>query len=97
MLTVEQFTLCLSRPNHTDALFVAVDTQDENQFYIIGNGGMGNINCAPIESFSTEIKYCAREMINQGKLYIQETEKPMRIGDGRSFFSYTLRLDEYLA
>jgi hypothetical protein len=56
MLSVEQFKLRLMRPNHPDWLLVGVDANDDSQLYILSNGGMANINCAPIESYLPEIK-----------------------------------------
>lgn len=65
MLSIEKFTSRLIRPNHPDQLHVGVDSKDESQLYIIVNGGMANINCAPIELYAPEIKHCALEMIEQ--------------------------------
>jgi hypothetical protein len=87
MLSVEQFKLRLMRPNHPDWLLVGVDANDDSQLY----GGMANINCAPIESYADEIKYCAREMISQGDLFLKENEKSVRIGHGRSVYSYLVK------
>jgi len=96
MLTVEKFKARLERPNHPDWLHVGVDTIDESQLYIIVNGGMGNINCAPIEQYVAEIKNCAREMITQELLYLKPDGKSLRIGQGHSIYCYTLKLDEDL-
>jgi len=92
MLTVEKFKARLDRPNHPDWLLVGVDSKDEKQLYLLSNGGMGNINCAPIEQYAAEIKICAREMILLGKLFLKENEKSVRISHGRSVYSYSLKL-----
>ncbi|MFT5756899.1 MAG: hypothetical protein ACI9LM_001624 [Alteromonadaceae bacterium] len=94
MLSVEKFTSRLIRPNHPDWLHVGVDSKDESQLYIIVNGGMANINCSPIELYAPEIKNCALKMIKQGELYLKEHEKSLRIGQGKSLYSYTVKLDE---
>ena len=91
MLTIEKFKARLERPNHPDWLLVGVGSKDEKQLYLLSNGGMGNINCAPIEQYAAEIKTCAREMILQGKLFLNENEKSVRIGQGRSVYSYSLK------
>jgi hypothetical protein len=77
-------------------MLVGVDTKDESQLYIIVNGGMGNINCAPIEIYAVEIKNCALEMITQGLLYLKSNEKSLRIGQRHCIYCYTLKLDENL-
>jgi len=91
MLKTEQFKKRLLRPNHPDWILVGIDTQDENQLYIAGNGGMNNINCAPIENYLPEIKICALELIDEGHLYLKVNAKPLRIGQGRSAYFYTLQ------
>jgi hypothetical protein len=96
MLTIEKFKARLIRPNHPDWLHVGVDAKDESQLYIIVNGGMANINCAPIELYPLEIKNCALEMITQEQLYLKANEKSLRIGQGHSLYCYTLKLDESL-
>jgi len=68
MLTVEKFKERLERANRSDWLHAAVDTNNENQFYIVGNGGMGNTISAPIENYLPEIKECVISMLNSGKL-----------------------------
>ena len=47
MLTVEKFKVSLIRPNHPDWLFVGVDSMDDSQLYILGNGGTSalGVNC----------------------------------------------------
>jgi len=52
---------------------------------------MANINCAPIESYADEIKHCAQEMILLGELFLNENEKSVRISNGRSVYSYSLK------
>jgi antirestriction protein ArdC len=91
LLSVEQFKLRLMRPNHPDWLLVGVDANDDNQLYILSNGGMANINCAPIELYTDEIKYCAREIISQGELFLKTSEKSVRIVNGRSVYSYSIK------
>ena len=73
MLTQESFIKRIKQPNSPSWLHVGVDTQDEKQLYIAVNGGMNNINCAPIENYLSEIKSCALELIDEGHLYL----KPM--------------------
>lgn len=91
MLTVEKFKEQLIRSNHPDWLLVGVDSKDEKQLYLLSNAGMGNINCAPIEQYAAEIKTSAREMILLGELFLSENEKSVRIGHGRSVYSYSLK------
>lgn len=91
MLTVEKFKARLERPNHPDWLLVGVDSKDEKQLYLLSNGGMGNINCAPIEQYVVEIKTYVLEMISQSELYLRQDEKPVRIGHGKSILSYSLK------
>jgi hypothetical protein len=92
MLNVEQFKKRLLRPNHPDWILVGIDTQDEDQLYIASNGGMNNINCGPIENYLSEIKNCALELIDEGQLYLKANAKPLRIGQGRSAYFYTLQI-----
>jgi hypothetical protein len=91
MLSVEEFKVRLVRPNHPDWLLVGIDANDDSQLYILSNGGMANINCAPIELYAIEIKNCAQKMIAQGELSLKENEKSVRIGNGRSVYSYSLK------
>jgi hypothetical protein len=97
MLTVEKFKERLERINHPDWLLVGVDSKDENQLYLLSNGGMANINCVPIEQYAAEIKISALSMVAQGKLHLKSNEKPLRIGQGRSIYYYTLQSDEDLS
>ena len=92
MLNVEQFQNRLLRPNHPDWILVGIDIQDEKQLYIASNGGMNNINCAPIENYLSEFKKCALELIDEGQLYLKANAKPLRIGQGRSAYFYTLQI-----
>ncbi|MDO6488436.1 hypothetical protein Q4503_12035 [Colwellia sp. 6_MG-2023] len=91
MISVEELKINLKRPYHPDSLHIAVDANDDSQLYIISNGGMANINCAPIESYTEEIKNCVREMISQDELFIKENEKSLRIGYERSVYSYSVK------
>ncbi len=68
MLTTEKFKARLIRSNQPDWLHIAVDANNANQFYIVGNGGMGNTISAPIESYLPEIKECVLSMINSREL-----------------------------
>ena len=72
MLTVEKFKERLERSNHSDWLLVAVDANNANQFYIVGNGGMGNTISAPIENYLPEIKEWVISQINSGELIKDE-------------------------
>jgi len=90
MLNIEQFKKRLLRPNHPDWILVGIDSHDEKQLYIASNGGMNNTNCAPIENYLSEIKSCALELIDEGQLYLKANAKPLRIGQGRSAYFYTL-------
>jgi hypothetical protein len=94
MLTVEKFKARLARSNHPDWLHIGDNSKDESQLYIIVNGGMGNINCAPIELYAAEIKSCVLEMITQGQLYLKANEKSLCIGQGHSIYCYALKLDD---
>jgi hypothetical protein len=92
MLTQEDFIKRINQPNSPSWLHVGVDTQDKNQLYIAVNGGMNNINCAPIENYLSEIKSCAFELIDEGQLYQKANAKPLRIGQGKSAYFYTLQI-----
>lgn len=94
MLTIEKFEEYLNKPCHPDRLYVAVDSNDNSKLYILANGGIANLNCNPIEHYAAEIKVCALEMIVLGRLYLKPNEKILRIGEGHSVYSYTLKLDE---
>lgn len=68
MLTIEKFRERIERSNRSDWLHVAVDANNENQFYIVGNGGMGNTISMSIERYLPEIKEWVIRQINSGKL-----------------------------
>jgi hypothetical protein len=72
MLSVEQFKERIAHLNRSDWLRVVVDVNNDNQFYIVGNGGMGSTITAPIERFPPEIKDCVVSMINSGQLITEE-------------------------
>ena len=72
MLSVEQFKERVARTNHSDSLHIVVDANNEHQFYIVGNGGMGSIISAPIERFSPEIKESIISMVYSGLLIKNE-------------------------
>ncbi len=71
-LIVEKFKARLIRTNHPDWLHIAVDANNENQFYIVGNGGMGTTISASIESYLPEIKVSVISMINSEELIKDE-------------------------
>ncbi|UUO22036.1 hypothetical protein FGD67_01605 [Colwellia sp. M166] len=72
MLTVKKFKGRLERSNRSDWLHVAIDANNAKQFYIVGNGGMGNTISAPIESYLPEIKEWVIRQINSGELIKDE-------------------------
>jgi len=72
MLTVEKFKKRLERSNRSDWLHVAVDANNANQFYIVGNGGMGNTISMPIERYLPEIKEWVISMVCDGELIMDE-------------------------
>jgi hypothetical protein len=72
MLTVEKFKLMLTHSNHPGHLNVALDANNANQFYIVGNGGMGTTLNAPVERHLPEIKEYVIAMINSGGLIKDE-------------------------
>ena len=72
MLSVEEFKERIACSNQSDWLHVVVDAHNENQFYIVGNGGMGSTISAPIERFLPEIKDCIISMVYSGLLIKDE-------------------------
>ena len=72
MLTVENFKERLERSNRSDRLHVAVEVNNANQLYIVGNGGMGNTISMPIERYLPEIKEWVIRQINSGELIKDE-------------------------
>jgi hypothetical protein len=72
MFTVEKFKERLERSNRSDWLHVAVDANNANQFYIVGNGGMGNTISATVESYLPEIKEWVISQIDSGELIKDE-------------------------
>jgi len=78
MLTVEKFKTRLGRINHSDWLHVAVDDNNENQLYIIVNGGMGNTLSAPIERYDPAIKAYIISMLNSCELVMNEERNLLR-------------------
>lgn len=72
MLTVEKFKERLEHSNRSDWLHVAVDVNNADQFYILGNGGMGNTISMPIERYLPEIKEWVIRQINSGELIKDE-------------------------
>ena len=49
-----------------------VDASNENQFYIVGNGGTENTISAPMESYLPEIKVWVISQIDSGELFKDE-------------------------
>ena len=72
MLTVEKLKQRLGKSNCADWLNVAVDVNNPNQLYIVGNGGMGNTISMSIEKYLPEIKEWLISKINSGKLIKDE-------------------------
>jgi hypothetical protein len=72
MLTVEKFKVMLAHSNHPGHLNVALDANNANQFYILGNGGMGTTISTSVERFLPEIKEYVIAMINSGRLIKDE-------------------------
>lgn len=72
MLTIEEFKNRLSRVNSSDWLHVAMDAENTEQFFIVGNGGMGTTISTPIDKLGSEIKACVIEMLEKGELVIDE-------------------------
>jgi len=62
----------LVRSNHPEYLHVALDANNPNQLYIVGNGGMGTTVSAPAENYLPEIKEYVIAMINSGGLIKDE-------------------------
>jgi hypothetical protein len=75
MLSIEQLKERFGQSNRSDWLHVAVDANNANQFYIVGNGGMGNTISAPIESYSPEIKQWVISQIDSGELIKDEKKR----------------------
>jgi hypothetical protein len=88
VLTVECFLKRIKQPNSPSWLAVGVDTQDDSNLYIAVNGGMNNINSAPIESYASEIKVCALNMIENGELYIAQNSQPYPVSNGCNVYFY---------
>jgi len=59
---------------------MAVCAYNENQFYTLGNGGMGTTISASIGSYLPEIKECVISMINSGDLFKNEKKTFCYIG-----------------
>ncbi|MFT5294888.1 MAG: hypothetical protein ACI9VT_000908 [Psychroserpens sp.] len=68
MMNVADFTKRIRTPNSPFWLHIAMDIENESQLFIVVNGGMGNMLCAPIEQYLPEIKECALSMIESGEL-----------------------------
>ena len=72
MLTVEKFKVMLAHSNHPGYLNVALDANNANQFYIVGNGGMGTTISTPVDRFLPEIKEYVIALIKSGGLIKDE-------------------------
>lgn len=72
MLTVEKFKVMLTHSNHPGYLNVALDANNANQFYIVGNGGMGTTISTPVDRFLPEIKEYVIALIKSGGLIKDE-------------------------
>tara|TARA_R110002124_G_C8971054_1_gene515102 strand:+ start:7113 stop:7406 length:294 start_codon:yes stop_codon:yes gene_type:complete len=72
MLSVEEFREKLTLSNQAGWFRVAVDVDNKDQFYIVGNGGMGNTMSFPIERCLPEIKQCVVSMMSSGELIQDE-------------------------
>ena len=72
-------------------LRVAVDASNENQFYIVGNGGMGTTISAPLEQYLPEIKQCVLDMLINGEL---EKNKKTTLLLDRNILVYFLNSSE---
>jgi hypothetical protein len=68
MLTIDKFKMRLKHSNQPNWLNFAVDARNASQFYIIGNGGMGNTISGHIESYLPEIKEWVVRQIKSGEL-----------------------------
>jgi len=72
MLTVKKFKVMLTHSNHPGYLNVALDANNANQFYIVGNGGMGTTISTPVDRFLPEIKEYVIALIKSGGLIKDE-------------------------
>jgi DNA replication protein DnaC len=72
MLTIETLKKRLTKINSPDWLHVAVDVNNANQIYIVGNGGMGTTISASIENYLPEIKEWVVSMISLRELIKDE-------------------------
>jgi len=75
MLTAEKFEAMLARSNHPDYLHVALDANNANQFYIVGNGVMVTTVSAPVENCLPEIAEYVVVMFNSGGLIKDEERR----------------------
>ena len=72
MLTAKEFKKRLARKNSPDWLHVAMDAEDNTQFYIVGNGGMGTTISMALERYPAEIKVCVMDMLSTGELIVDK-------------------------
>ena len=72
MLTVKEFKKLLVKKNSPEWLHVAMDADNKTQFYIVGNGGMGNTISMPLERYGSEIEACVFAMLSSGELVIDD-------------------------
>jgi hypothetical protein len=75
MLTAEKFEAMLAGSNHPDYLHVALDANNANQFYIVGNGVMVTTVSAPVENCLPEIAEYVVVMFNSGGLIKDEERR----------------------
>ena len=68
MLMQDEFRTRVLEKNGTRNWAVAVDYDNDMQFYMVSNGGMGNTITLEIEHYLPEIKACALEMVASGQL-----------------------------
>jgi hypothetical protein len=93
MLTLEQFKKRLCRVNHPNWLLVGVNLDDDDKLYVAVNSGQGNMNCAAIECFQSDIKTCVQGMILSGELYLEPHAEPYHFSQEIKVNFYTYKPD----
>lgn len=91
MLTIEKFKERLGQSNNSDWLHVAVDANNANQFYIVGNGGMGNTISVLIEKFGSDITKAVIDMVADGQL-VKTEKSSMLLDQNVSVYYFTKSL-----
>ena len=89
MLNLSQFKKRLQSTTSPLWLRVAVDIQNDAQLYLISPGGQGNLLCAPIECYLSEIKVYIVDMVASGEL-IKAPDEEKHLSFGYKFFFLTL-------